>query len=621
MSRCTKGTPGGTTQRSRPSGRSALGTGGVATLGRTAPRILLLTCLLLLVLLSLAGPATAYKGWTHSSATSKSSCVGGCHAESAPTNTTCTTCHTAFKVRGTQKCWDCHKPGQATASWQLLVGCTATCHVSTVASGQPSYSSAYTHSATVHLGASGYGKTCLSCHGVSAGGTAPGSSPHHDAVNSATPTCAGCHDGAIAAAPTGHEARGAACASCHTGMDRPAADCASCHVGQSGGSAPQIAYTNSLACADAGCHGKVANHSGTPIGAAACTTCHPAHYQALGACATCHPSPQALHHGTGSARPLADCAGCHDGALAPARDSHAGLACALCHAGMSKPAVPAVCSRCHPAGAVGTATCTACHSAGGLTGREQVHSTAPRAGLTCTTCHAGHHADLGACTTCHGLVPEAHHGVARLDSSLLALSATPARVSAGAPVVVSGTLTDASGAGEVGVQVRLQARRLSDGAFTDLAILTTDAGGSFSQSLRPVAGTEYRAVFRGSSATSAMAQRPAIEEATVNVARNVTVKGRPSVARVGAKVELTGVVTPATQKSGAERPAVAVRVERRSGARWVKAVVLLVKPKPTGAFSVTWRPRTAGSFRVRAAVAPSPDLLAGASPRIAITVR
>jgi hypothetical protein len=166
----------------------------------------------------------------------------------------------------------------------------------------------------------------------------------------------------------------------------------------------------------------------------------------------------------------------------------------------------------------------------------------------------------------------------------------------------------------------LQARRLSGGAFTDVGTLTTDAGGHFSRSVQPVAGTLYRAVFRGSSGASASVQRPAIAEATVYVQWSVALRARRGTARAGAKVKLAGVVTPTTQQSGAELTKVAVRVERKRGSGWVKSAVVTVEPKLDGTFSVTWRPRKAGSYRARATAAASPDLLAGASARIAIKV-
>ena len=456
------------------------------------------SAIVILGLLALSPSARAWSGYKHGTAQSKGACTAGCHAETTLTNTTCTRCHTGFKTRGTQKCWDCHEPGQSTTSLQLLAGCTTTCHISTATGDRPSYTVSFTHSATVHSGASGYGKTCLDCHGVSTGSTTPGTSPHHDAANSAAPTCAGCHDGGIAAAPTGHTGYGTNCASCHTGMDRPSGDCATCHVGRSGTSTPQITYSNSLTCGDAACHGKVANHAGTPIGAASCTTCHAGHYQSLGACETCHPQPQTFHHGTAVARPLTDCAGCHNGGTATAKASHGAVACSTCHTGMAAASVPVTCNGCHLAKKFGAGTCTACHSPTGLTGREQVHAATPRAGLTCTGCHSAHNADLGSCTSCHGLVPQAHHGVATITGAALTLQAAPQSVSPGAEAVVSGNLADAAGAPLQGAEVLLQQRRLGDGDFSDAATLFTGEDGSFSWPVQPVAATEYRVVHRGS---------------------------------------------------------------------------------------------------------------------------
>ncbi len=700
-------------------------------MSRRAPVVsgLVVLALSIVGLFALAGPALAYDGWEHGTATSKSSCTGGCHAETTPTNATCTRCHTGFAARSTQKCWDCHEPTQSTSSWQLAAGCTTTCHVSTVASGRPSYSVASTHLTTVHLGATGYGKTCVACHGVSTGSTTPGTSPHHDTVNSPAPTCAGCHNGTIASAPsahtaygadcgschtgmdrpsgkceschtgrpgstmpqitytntltcadagchgkvlnhigtpigsatcttchtahyptlgtcstchpapetyhhgtatarplddcagchngviarapTGHSGYGATCTSCHTGMNRPSGDCATCHIGKPGTTAPQITFTNNVACGDAACHGKVTNHSGTPISAAACSTCHTAHYQTLGSCESCHPQPQTFHHGTAAARPLADCSGCHDGGIATAKTSHAGVACSVCHAGMGKPTVPAVCAQCHLAKKVGSATCTTCHSAAGLTGREQVHNATPKAGLTCTTCHAGHNEDLGACATCHGLVPEAHHGVASVAGSTIALRAEPARLAPGAAGAVSGTLTDAGGAPVGGAQVLLQARRLGTAAYTDVVTLVTGADGTFSQPVQPVTGTEYRAVYRGAySAVSATVKRPALATATVTVAQTVTLGARPASARVGARVRLSGAAAPTAQQLGASGPALTLRVDRKVGSRWAKVASVKLKPKADGAYSWTWRARKTGSYRFTASLAATADLLA-----------
>jgi hypothetical protein len=695
---------------------------------RLLPVLSLVLMLIALTVLALAPSALALSGFKHATAQSESACAAGCHADAAPTNATCTSCHTGYKASGTQKCWDCHKPGQSMASAQLLAGCTTTCHVSTTTGDKPSYTTAtFTHSPTAHLGASGYGKTCVTCHSVSTSSTAPGTSPHHDAVNSAAPACAGCHNGAIASSPSGHSAYGADCTSCHTGMDRPsgdcaschtgrpgsttpqiaytntlacadagchgkvtnhagtpissapcttchtahygalgtctkchpdpatfhhgtatarpladcagchnggiaaapaghsgygttctachtgmdrpAGDCASCHVGNSGGTMPQITYTNTLACADAGCHGKVTNHTGTPIASVACTTCHTAHYQTLGTCETCHPQPRTFHHGASTARPLVECAGCHDGTIASAKAAHAGLSCTVCHSGMEKPAVPAVCSQCHLAKRVGTATCTACHSSTGMTGREQIHTASPKAGLTCTTCHPGHNEDLGACTSCHGLVPEAHHGVAAVSGSTITLQAQPAVLRPGEAGAVSGTLSITGGAVIGGAQVLLQARLSGAPAFTDVQTLVTGADGSFSLPVQPAAAMEYRAVYRGtSSATGATVQRPALAAVTVPVGQSVKLGARPKSARVGQRVKLTGVAAPTVEQLGIAAQAVSLRVERKLGARWVKVASARRTPAADGSFSWIWRPKKPGTYRVTASLAATTAL-------------
>ena len=363
------------------------------------------------------------------------------------------------------------------------------------------------------------------------------------------------------------------------------------------------------------------NHAGTPIGAAPCATCHAGHYQSLGVCETCHPDPQTFHHGTAVARPLTDCVGCHDGGIASAKPSHGAVACSTCHGGMAAASVPVVCNGCHFAKRFGAGTCTACHSPAGLIGREQVHTTTPGGGITCSSCHTAHNADLGSCTSCHGLVPEAHHGVAAITAAVLTLQAAPRSVQSGAAAVVSGSLADAAGSPLQGAEVLLQQRRLGDGTFSDAATLFTGADGSFSWPVQPVASTEYRVVHRGSWAgASTTVRRPAIAKATLHVTQTLTLRARPAAARAGARIRLSGVAAPTALQLGAARPAVKLRVERRSGSRWVKAASFKLKPKAGGAFSRTWRPKRSGSYRITASAASTAELLA-ASARVRVRVR
>jgi hypothetical protein len=685
---------------------------------------LLVLIAMAVILIAAATPAFAWDKWKHSSAQSEGDCYSsGCHQEPVnPSNTACVGCHKTFTTTGGEKCWQCHKPGASMTALQTASGCTSGCHMEL--GYRNNYGTDFTHGATPHLGASGYGKTCTDCHNVSLTSGSNGS-PHHNAAAGHQPTCtechngtlakaltaahatrsancaschtgmslpdcagchvgngssggpqitytntlacgdaachgkvanhsgtpissaacttchaehykalgtcnkchpspqtfhhgtakavpltdcAGCHNGGIAKAPVGHEGRGTACTSCHFGMNRPSGDCASCHA-QAQGSWPAVVYTNDLACGDALCHGKVANHVGTPITAAGCSTCHKAHYETLGTCATCHSDPQSFHHGTAKATPLADCAGCHngtlasshgnhgtltsctpchgagmnrpsvpsacvtchdlgttttksclasgchtstqlhaagpaggvacatchtahyaeiapcttchpdrvgyhhkgvkttpltdcatchDGKIASAKQAHMGYPCATCHTGMAKPPVPVTCQNCHGAQTFGSATCTACHSATGMIGKETVHATDPTATVACTTCHKKHYEDLGACSTCHGSHAETHHGTATLAATQLTLQARPTKVKAHTKATLKGRLL--AGGNALASQSILIQRKVKGGAFRKVAVVKTSASGRFSRVVKPRVGTVYRAVWRPAGA-------------------------------------------------------------------------------------------------------------------------
>ncbi len=254
-----------------------------------------------------------------------------------------------------------------------------------------SYATAFTHGKTPHLGASGYGKTCVDCHGV---GTV-----HHDAATGHQPTCAECHNGTTAKLPPSshNDGKHTNCATCHVGMNKPTTDCAACHVGNPGSGGPQIAYSNSPACGDAACHGKIANHAGTSITAAPCITCHTEHYATLGTCTKCHTDPQSFHHATATPRPLSDCAGCHNGTIAATPPNHAsyGTSCAVCHTGMNKP--PSDCLACHDKaqGGVPAVVYTNDLTCGDARCHTMVpsHSGTPIKDVACTTCHTAHYED------------------------------------------------------------------------------------------------------------------------------------------------------------------------------------------------------------------------------------
>jgi hypothetical protein len=600
--------------------------GGIVNGSRSAcpssPRTffpLLILIALLLVLVAAATPASAYENWEHGGARERTCDSSGCHRDQTPGNTACVGCHSGYTTSSSKKCWDCHEPGTSPAS-----DCAAACHLNQ--GGSDNYSTSFTHGQSPHLGASGYGKTCANCHGAG--------NPHHAAAAGHQPTCAECHNGTTAKLPPSshNDGKHTNCATCHVGMSKPITDCAACHVGNPGSGGPQIAYSNSPACGDAACHGKIANHAGTPITAApcitchtehyatlgtctkchtdpqsfhhatatprplsdcagchngtiaatppnhasygtscavchtgmnkppsdclachdkpqggvpavvyttdltcgdarchtmvpshsgtpiknvACTTCHTAHYEDLGTCATCHPDSPSFHHGTATATPLADCAGCHHGAIASAKRSHDGQACVACHEGMTQPPVPATCQTCHAAERFGAVTCTDCHSETGLIGKETAHAPDPGATVSCTTCHKSHYRDLGTCDSCHGSHAETHHGTATLADTQLTLVARPSAVRAHRKATLKGSLR-AAGRALAAQKVLVEARTLKGGTFKKVAVVKTGADGRFSRVVKPRVGTEYRAVWRPAGAYVVL-QRPAVDTVKLRV--------------------------------------------------------------------------------------------------------
>jgi hypothetical protein len=299
-------------------------------------------------------------------------------------------------------------------------------------------------------------------------------------------------------------------------MNRPSTDCLTCHSTPRGG-LPAVVYTNDLSCGDASCHGKVKNHVGTSISAAACTTCHTAHYESLGTCSKCHADPQSYHHGTATAVPLTQCATCHDGSIATAEQGHAGQACATCHAGMARPPVPATCQNCHMAKTFGSATCTACHSKNGMIGKETIHALDPAATVSCTTCHTAHFADLGTCDSCHASHAQTHHATVTLTATKLGLKANPRKIKSHSRSTLSGRLRVA-GPGGLGLasQSILIQRRMAGGAFKNVGIVTTGADGTFSRRVKPGTTTQYRAVWIPAGAYATQDQ-PAVITATLKV--------------------------------------------------------------------------------------------------------
>jgi hypothetical protein len=315
-------------------------------------------------------------------------------------------------------------------------------------------------------------------------GACDGSGCHVESTSSNT-SCIGCHTSFTTSG-------GQKCWQCHrpgqsmTTLQTAAGCSSSCHLEAGDRNSYATAFT----------HG-TAPHVGAS--SAPCTTCHGVSGGAKA------PGTSPHHDAVDSAAPT--CAKCHDGTMASAKQGHAGYACEICHAGMTRPSVPAVCNGCHAAQRFGAVTCTACHSATGMTGKETIHTTDPAATVSCTTCHQKHFEDLGACDTCHGSHAETHHGTATLSGTRLTIAAKPAKIRARAKAMLKGKLL--AGATPLASQSVLIERRLKDGSFKKVAVVTTRADGRFSRVVGPRVSTTYRVVWRPAGALM-LQQRPAI---------------------------------------------------------------------------------------------------------------
>jgi hypothetical protein len=563
-------------------------------------------------LLTASAPALAYKGWSHFGA-SPARCAVGCHAGLAPTNATCTSCHTGgFATTGGKYCWSCHYPGQETLGWSATsTGCSATCHLFS-GDDSASYGISFTHGTKPHLGAD-YA-ACLGCHAVSGSGTDPGGSPHHDAVAGHAPACTDCHDGTTASRKVNHDGL-TSCTSCHSGMDTPAvpAVCSSCH---------SAARFGTGSCTSSSCHGTQVIHTATPGLGKSCTDCHNAHYTRLGTCTTCHEDVAAYHHLGKHAISLGQCTSCHDGSIASAKVTHVGFGqCVLCHQGMDRPAQPAACELCHRTQGT-SAACTSCHSTRGMFGKEQVHTLTP-AGKTCSDCHRPHFTDVAVCETCHAGSGRVHHGSVTVTPSRLSLSPAVTTIVYGASIQLSGILTS-GGAPLAGVEVKVEAMAAGSSAGR----VTTGVEGEFAVSLSPSATTTYQLWCRG-SATATAVLGPALATATVRVCPIVTLElsNATSVAAryfrypLGRAVVVRGDVRPghALLGDGSTKGSVTLSAYKHTDSRslrhwrWVKAKTVARGLNAAGRYRQSWRPPSRGAFRIVASFAADVDHLAARS--------
>ena len=174
---------------------------------------------------------------------------------------------------------------------------------------------------------------------------------------------------------------------------------------------PQVDYSNSLACAEAACHGAVNVPPARP-GLRALRRLPCRRTTSGRRCATCHPTRRPSI--TGPPRRVRSPTAAATTASSPPPRRRTDFRLLLCHSDMDQPPCrPSARSATSPEVRERHVHVVPQHA--GLTGREQVHTATPGAGVSCASCHGAHYADLGACPRPPRPVPEAHHGVVAVD--------------------------------------------------------------------------------------------------------------------------------------------------------------------------------------------------------------
>ncbi|HWR97598.1 MAG TPA: hypothetical protein VN317_04180, partial [Candidatus Methanoperedens sp.] len=194
------------------------------------------------------------------------------------------------------------------------------------------------------------------------------------------------------------------------------------------------------------------------------------------------------------------------------------------------------------------------------------------------------------------------------DGSQITLVATPPKVNSGGSVTLTGTLTGLPQAAAPvpldGQSVAVKYRKWSQTAWTTLRTVVTAADGTFSTTARPADTTIYRVEWTPPAGPiDGVTYPPAVASVQVRLAPLVSIQVTGFTARAGkyyvypfAKtVGIAGRLTPKIHPGS-----VTVRVQRLVGGKWVNHVAAKRSLTSTGAFSWPWRPRYAGSYRVKA---------------------
>lgn len=327
---------------------------------------------------------------------------------------------------------------------------------------------------------------------------------------------------------------------------------------------------------------------------ATCTVCHTGGFAsrqtagtATRTCWTCHEADQDMSavQGAGCGSAAAG-AGCHNGA------AHFGSTMQNCT------------TSCH-------GTVTAINAPGTSAHHNNTAYTAP----TCTTsaCHGAtpHEAYLGAgaCTTCHvGMGTTTHPAVAAMVAPNFTFAAAPAIVKYGLTTILSGALKNGTTV-MPGVTVTLQSKPVGTTSFAFVAEATTAANGTFAfVAQSPTMLTSYRIVAPGGLVNTTVV-RPGLKSLNVKVKPILTIALSKTKFLLGGKVTIKGKLTPA-------RPGgiVKLTIQRKVSGVWKSATTVKSRALTAGsgytAYSFTYKPLKRGSYRVKAEIAATAELLA-----------
>lgn len=203
--------------------------------------------------------------------------------------------------------------------------------------------------------------------------------------------------------------------------------------------------------------------------------------------------------------------------------------------------------------------------------------------------------------------PSSPWTVGARQASRVTLTPVPA-TTYGRAVTLSG-----SSSAPAGSELRLEARRLDETAYTSVATLVAQTGG-VTWRVSPEATTVYRLSFAGTATLAS-----AVSATTVVVRRAVTIAGPgPSVtrsARARRNVTVSAVVRPAVAGTR-----VTFTLYRRVGTAWRRSTVRAATTRTDGTAAIAWRP-TAGRWYWKASVPATGTLAAGTSPNYRWTVR